>query len=323
MRKPLAALVVLTLSFTLASCGGGGDGSTVPVPAGPSTNPAPGPSGTPASSASPLPSPTPTSAPTATPTPLPTATPTPAATATPMPSGGPDSQQTLHAGDGTINGTDDQFTPTDGDMTAGTAGAQPNGGGQGPTGATVDGIPCLTSMSNDYHVHAFVGAYVNGQEIAIPDAIGMYQPQQGELTYGGYPNQVEYATCFYEMHTHDASGMVHLEASSPTCGVAAGPTAPPCETSIFTLGNFFDIWGISVTPASFGPFQGPVTIYTSPQQYEHNCNPNCYTGSSTYSLYTGDPSQIPLYSHEVVWILVGTGNPTGNQLPNIEWYAAY
>lgn len=310
MRHTFAVALFAAAALTLASCGGGGGGSATPsVPVGPSTNPAPGPTGGATSS----PSASPSAAP-ATPTPAPAATPTPG------PTGGPNSALTLNVGGGAVNGADDQFTPTDGDMTAGSPGAQPNGGGQGPTGSTVDGIPCLTSMSNDYHVHAFLGIYVNGQEVALPDATGMYQPQPGEATYDGLPNQVEYATCFYEMHTHDASGVIHMEASTPTCGPANG--APPCETSEFTLGNYFDIWGIAVTPTSFGPFQGPVTVYTSPQEYTHNCDPTtneCFTYSSTYALYTGDPSAIPLYSHEVVWILVGTGNPTGNQLPNVRW----
>jgi len=125
------------------------------------------------------------------------------------------------------------------------------------------------------------------------------------------------------MHTHTPDGVVHMEAPSPVCGDWQQPPAGPCPTE-FTFGNFLDVWGISISPNNFGPFSGPVTIYTSPLGAFNPCTVSaCYTGSNTYSLYTGDPAAIPLNSHTVVWILVGSGNPTGSSLPNIEWYIAH
>jgi hypothetical protein len=343
---------VLTLA-AVAACGGGGGGSTTPPVPKPTSNPGgtPPPHPTATATATPTASPSspPTATPTASPTPRPTATPSPTPTAsasptptptpTPVPTATPtpNSTLTIQVGFGEINGTDNQILSSapnnhgnagEGDLMPGDPGAQPQGGGQG---AMVDGIPTAATMSDNYHVHAFLGLYVNGQEVAIPDAIGMVDPfgdfDSNNPCTGGANNFECYADGygqtggFYYMHTHDASGMIHMEAPSPVCHQP--PTyQPPCNMSIFTFGNFLDIWGISLTPNNFGPFQGPVQIYTGPTGYQACTNQGaCYSPSNQYTLYTGDPTQIQMYSHTVIWILVGMGNPTGASLPNIEWMA--
>lgn len=320
MRRTLASVAAFLALALLAACGGGGGSSPV-VPPG---NPGPSPSATPVATGSPAATPTPTTAPTATPVP----TPTPTIAPTPTPT--PNSTLTVAVGAGQINGLDNQILSSapnthnntgEGDLMPGDPGALPQGGGQG---ATVDGVPTATTMSPNYHIHAFLGLYVNGQEIAIPDGVGMVNPfgdfGVNDPCTGGTPNFECYADTFYFMHTHDPSGVIHMEAPSPTCGQPSG-YAQPCNTSQFTLGDFLDIWGISVSANNFGQYQGPVQVYTSPLQYAPcPSTGNCYTGSNLYSLYTGDPHAIPLYSHTVVWILVGSGNPTGSSLPNIEWY---
>lgn len=249
--------------------------------------------------------------------------PTPTAGATP-------SNKTVGVGNGEINGTDNQILTSapnthgnngEGDLMSGDPGALPQGGGQGQT---VDGIPSATSMSHNYHVHAYLGLIVNGQQIAIPDAIGMINPvgdsPSSNPCTGGAPNFECYADGYYYIHTHDPSGAIHLEAPSPICGKASN-YATPCNMSLFTLGNVFDVWGISISPSNFGPFNGPVSIYTSPLQFVScgSANP-CYTPSTAYSLYTGDPTAIPLYSHTVVWIVVGTPPDRASSLPNVEWF---
>lgn len=64
---------------------------------------------------------------------------------------------------GQIIGLDDTFSPVDGDT---------NSGGNG---TTVDGVPC-DNGSIPYHIHAHVSLLVNGQRLAIPDAIGLHNP---------------------------------------------------------------------------------------------------------------------------------------------------
>jgi hypothetical protein len=240
-------------------------------------------------SASPSPTPNATPAPTttpvatATPKPTPTPRPTPTPTAAPTPKG-------IALSPGEIVGEDNLFTPPDADTST---------GGQSQT---VDGIPCEPTMFNNYHVHVYVGLYVAGKQVAIPDQIGMYQP--GPIS-NGYTNT---ATCFYYIHTHDASGMVHLEA----------PQNAAVSTSLFTLQNVFDIWGMTVGPNNFGPFTGKVRIFIGQAKLG-----TTIVKPSSYSEYFGDPNAIALYSHQAIWFEVGPPYNVPPYIPEIVFYNEY
>lgn len=190
---------------------------------------------------------------------------------------------------GAIIGLDDQFNPVDGDASH---------GGQGQS---VDGFGCLSSMiTNEYHVHFFVGILINGKELALPDAIGLYK-------YGAESSGVtDTAQCYYGIHTHDASGMVHLEVASTL----------PLSDSYAPLGKFLDIWGDHITSTGFGPFPGTVRVFyaTTPLR-------DIYSGP--YSEYIGNPWYLKLYSHEAIWIEVGPTYVLPAQLPMIRFYTEY
>lgn len=166
----------------------------------------------------------------------------------------------------------------------------------------VDGIPCAPTMYNNYHVHAYVGLYVNGKQIAIPDQIGMYQP--GAIS-NGYTNT---ATCFYYIHTHDASGMIHIES----------PENEPDSVSIYTLHNVFDVWGMTVGPNNVGPFTGTVRTFVGRANYGTTT-----VSPSSYTEYFGDPNAIALYSHEAIWFEVGPPYYTPPYIPEIVFYNEY
>ncbi|HKU66393.1 MAG TPA: hypothetical protein VJP85_01310 [Candidatus Baltobacteraceae bacterium] len=302
-----------------------GSTSPAPTPTG-ITTPVPTPTGTASASptSNPTPVQTPTPLPTQSPTPVPTQSPTPVPTQspTPAPSSTPFAYSWEGAGNGNLNGTDNGFysTPSnrdhnDGDLGSTDAGAMPGGGGQG---GSVDGTTCDPSMSNVYHVHVFVGLYVNGVQMAIPDGVGLVQPL-GEFTdpATGWKNQEIYASsCFYHLHTHDPSGLLHVEDSDPS--------GTPITGTLFNLGAFLDIWGVQVDSGHFGPFTGVVTVYTSGQIARGPCSSevpgSCEVGSTNYQLWTGgDPHAIPLYSHEVIWFEVGAGNPDAIHLPGINF----
>lgn len=208
-----------------------------------------------------------------------------------------------------VNGTPDAFTPPYGDTSSGAGGT---------TGSTADNgeQTCETSMSNNYHVHVFIGIYVNGSWLALPEGLGI----QGFATP---PDPyITYATCFYFTHTHDSTDVFHLEYPNPN--------DVPVTQPVFYSGDLFNVWGITVSSSQFGPFSGPVTVFTSGQVYRGggDCSGtyppsgtvignDAVTPESDLTLWTGDPNEIPLYSHEVIWYYVGSGNPTS--LPNVGW----
>jgi hypothetical protein len=193
----------------------------------------------------------------------------------------------LHQGG--VDGEADQFSPARGDTSS------------GGNGATVDGITCAPTMvDNQFHVHSYVGLIVDGRWIAVPDSIGMDQP--GALV-NGFVNS---AHCFYAVHTHDASGMIHQEAASKM----------PESGSLFTLKNLFDIWGQTLTTDGFGPYPGVVHVFVAKPALRA-------TYATNYSEFTGDPNTIKLYSHEAVWIEVGSPEITAAKLPPVRFYTEY
>jgi hypothetical protein len=78
-----------------------------------------------------------------------------------------------------------------------------------PTIPTIDGIACNPMESSVFHIHAHMDIFINGVNSPVPSQIGI-------------PGH-----CFYWLHTHDNSGVIHIEA--------------PMHRD-FTLGQFFDIW---------------------------------------------------------------------------------
>jgi hypothetical protein len=167
-----------------------------------------------------------------------------------------------------------------------------------PNNATVDGfIPCLPTMPGTFHEHTHLSIFVGTTQMIVPMAIGMYQPTPDQA--GDYTST---ATCFGGLHVHDHSGIVHQEFSSQPASV--------------TLGNFLDVWGVTLNAVSFGPFNGTtyngsIVVYTT--QYGSGTN---NPPTSVPVLFTGDPNTIPLAQHEEISVFV---NPVygagGNTIP--------
>jgi hypothetical protein len=204
-----------------------------------------------------------------------------------------------------INGVDGDFNPPYGDTPS---------GGQGPLNTTFDNQTCAATMSNNYHIHVFIGIYINGTELALPRALGIVGAGSPP------PAEIVYASCFYSTHTHDSTGILHVE--DPNLNNV------PLTQPIYATRDLFGIWGITVSPTQFGQFAGPVTVFTSGQMYRGggNCSgtappPGTVLSSSTVpesdlTFWSGDPNTIPLYSHEVIWYFVGS--PTAS-LPQIDF----
>jgi hypothetical protein len=99
-------------------------------------------------------------------------------------------------------------------------------------------FPCLGSEALTFHIHPYLRIVINGQNITIPAAIGIEQPQyQSGIAAGG--------TCFEPMHTHDASGIIHIES--------------PGNTN-YTLSEFFQIWNDTYHSITFGGVNHPIVF---------------------------------------------------------------
>jgi hypothetical protein len=207
-----------------------------------------------------------------TPTPTPTPTPPPAPTPT-----------VLVLRTGQVTGSDNQFSPIDGDT--------PSGG----SGQTIDGIKCEPMVAT-YHVHAHLSLFVNGVRLAIPDAIGIVSPGAESNGY------VASGSCFYHLHTHDADGYVHIEAP---------------VTTAFTLGQFFDIWGQPLTTSNVAGFTGSTAFYTAQGPTGYN------TIAGEFVQYTGDPRNIALTSHEEITLEVGPILISPPYVPAVQFYTQF
>jgi hypothetical protein len=84
---------------------------------------------------------------------------------------------------------------------------------------TIQGVQCDPVEGSVFHVHAHLDIIVDSKQVTIPAGIGIK------------PNE-----CIYWLHTHNTSGVIHIES--------------PTQTT-FTLGQFVQVWdntpGISPT----------------------------------------------------------------------------
>jgi len=81
--------------------------------------------------------------------------------------------------------------------------------GAGVSALAIDGIECNNVEQLVSHIHAHLDIFINDQPYTIPSQIGITDK------------------CFYWLHTHDESGVIHIES----------PVAKD-----YTIGQFFDIW---------------------------------------------------------------------------------
>jgi hypothetical protein len=135
---------------------------------------------------------------------------------------------------------------------------------QGGHGSPVDGVACGTMEYATLHVHTHLAIFYHGRQMQVPQFIG-FTPN---LTGG----------CLYWIHTHDASGIIHIEA----------PDLNPPQGGPYTLGMLFDIWGQPLDRQVVAGFVGPVTAYVNGEKYD------------------GDLRAIPLRAHQQIVLEIGT-----------------
>lgn len=78
------------------------------------------------------------------------------------------------------------------------------------TYATVEGVKCQSGERLDYHVHAQLSIFIEGEPVPVASRIGIRD------------------NCLFWLHTHGEDGLIHVEAP---------------ERLEYTLGQFFAVWG--------------------------------------------------------------------------------
>jgi len=90
---------------------------------------------------------------------------------------------------------------------------------------------CLGAEGTTIHLHPWLRIVINGHNITIPAAIGIENPQFQSYQLPG-TNVVDKVavsgSCFEPIHTHDDSGIIHIES--------------PSASTEYTLGDFFRVW---------------------------------------------------------------------------------
>jgi hypothetical protein len=143
----------------------------------------------------------------------------------------------------------------------------------GASGEVVDGIGSGDEQVA-FHLHAHLRVFANGQRRTIPYGIGVVPPLRLTQTADG--PFVADGAAFYWLHTHDTSGVIHVES--------------PVLRS-YSLGEFFDLWGEPLGRAQVGADRGRVTALVDGTPFG------------------GDPRDIRLGRHTVIQLDVGAVVP--------------
>ena len=95
-------------------------------------------------------------------------------------------------------------------------------------------VGCNVSEMFGEHIHTHLAIYRAGNPVLIPANIGFVQTAGVVL-------------CLYWIHTHDDSGLIHVEAPGGN----------------FTLADFFAVWGVPLSQTRIGPLTGHVRAYVN------------------------------------------------------------
>ena len=144
-----------------------------------------------------------------------------------------------------------------------TPGTDPGDGdtASGGQGQPVDGIECQAGEQLAFHVHAHLFILLDGVPQPVSARVGIV---------------AKLPPCIYWLHTHDRSGIIHIEAPAPRK---------------FTLGEFFDTWGRPLSRNGVSTLDvpgGDLTVFVDGKAFD------------------GDPRDIELKAHTQVVIELGT-----------------
>jgi hypothetical protein len=119
-------------------------------------------------------------------------------------------------------------------------------------------VGCNVNEQFAQHWHPHLRIEHRGAPVTIPANIGLVTAAYAVL-------------CIYWLHTHDDSGTIHVES----------PLA-----QVFTLADFFAVWGEPLSGTRVGPYSGHVRAYVNGAPYK------------------GAPQNIPLLDGEQIVLKV-------------------
>jgi hypothetical protein len=121
-------------------------------------------------------------------------------------------------------------------------------------------LPALAAEAFAVHIHQHLDLLVDGKPVTVPSGIGIN----------------EFARFISPLHTHDTSGVIHIESD---------------KVRDFTLGQFFDVWGVRLTKDCIGGY--------------------CAKGNNKLRLFvngkfvSGDPRSLVLTEHQEIFVVYG------------------
>ncbi len=126
-------------------------------------------------------------------------------------------------------------------------------------------LPALAQEGTALHIHQHLDLLINGNVVSVPAGIGINEAQN----------------FISPIHVHDTTGIIHVE--SPTI-------------QDYTLGQFFDIWGLKFSATCIGSYCTDATHTL--KVYENG------------TLLSGDPRSLVLKPHAELMIVYGTASST-------------
>jgi hypothetical protein len=165
-------------------------------------------------------------------------------------------------------------------------------GARNSTLPVIDGQTPVLDPEKGFHKNVHIDIIYNGVQLQIPAGIGVAGAYSYQCAAGTYANNsFTFGLDFYWIHTHDPSGILHIE--------------PQNATMTFTLGDLFDVWGQPLNSLQVANLPGPFRIFLY----------NTDGGGATE--YLGDPRLAPLgnSSHDELAIEIGAFTP----LPTYTW----
>lgn len=149
---------------------------------------------------------------------------------------------------------------------------EPGDTDKGGNGQPVDGIEGSSNEMLKTHLHAHLSLFYKGEQIAIPSGIGIVKPHQVQNGF------VAGGKGFYWLHTHDATGIIHIE--SP-------------DERLYTLGNFFNVWGQPLNEHDVAGLKGPVRAFVDGKPYNGKLGTIRLQSHALITLVVGAPAVTP------------------------------